>query len=82
MNTSNTLNNAPFGALLGYAPGGIAIYSSDYSTIDEDKYDDACDMRSYVHGEYMGYKWQCVEFARRFFIYQLWTGIYRCWYGL
>ncbi len=52
--------------MLGYAPGGIAIYSSDYSTIDENKYDDACDMRSYVHGEYMGYKWQCVEFARRF----------------
>ncbi|WP_413516536.1 bifunctional glutathionylspermidine amidase/synthase [Photobacterium phosphoreum] len=66
MNTDTTSNNAPFGALLGYAPGGIAIYSSDYSTIDEDKYADACAMRSYVHGEYMGYKWQCVEFARRF----------------
>ncbi|WP_318438073.1 bifunctional glutathionylspermidine amidase/synthase [Photobacterium leiognathi] len=66
MNTDDHENNAPFGTLLGYAPGGIAIYSSDYSTIDEEEYADDSAMRSYIHGEYMGYKWQCVEFARRF----------------
>ncbi|GAA04269.1 bifunctional glutathionylspermidine amidase/synthase [Photobacterium leiognathi] len=66
MNTDDHENNAPFGTLLGYAPGGIAIYSSDYSTIDEEEYTDDSAMRSYIHGEYMGYKWQCVEFARRF----------------
>ena len=26
------------GSLLGYAPGGIAIYSSDYHTADEKEY--------------------------------------------
>lgn len=66
MNTDDHENNAPFGTLLGYAPGGIAIYSSDYSTIDEEEYAYDSAMRSYIHGEYMGYKWQCVEFARRF----------------
>ncbi|WP_318410495.1 bifunctional glutathionylspermidine amidase/synthase [Photobacterium leiognathi] len=66
MNTDDHESNAPFGTLLGYAPGGIAIYSSDYSTIDEEEYADDSAMRSYIHGEYMGYKWQCVEFARRF----------------
>lgn len=66
MNTDDHANNAPFGTLLGYAPGGIAIYSSDYSTIDENEYTDDSAMRSYVNGEYMGMKWQCVEFARRF----------------
>ncbi|WP_318420723.1 bifunctional glutathionylspermidine amidase/synthase [Photobacterium leiognathi] len=66
MNTDDHENNAPFGTLLGYAPGGIAIYSSDYSTIDEEEYADDSAMHSYIHGEYMGYKWQCVEFARRF----------------
>lgn len=61
-----TEEHEPFGTLLGYAPGGVAIYSSNYSSIpDLDKRDDAS-FRSYINNEYMGYKWQCVEFARRF----------------
>lgn len=56
----------PFGTLLGYAPGGIAIYSSDYTMADPDDYPDDASFRSYLGHEYMGYKWQCVEFARRF----------------
>ena len=27
-------NKESFGTLLGYAPGGVAIYSSDYETLD------------------------------------------------
>ncbi|WP_265524058.1 bifunctional glutathionylspermidine amidase/synthase [Providencia rustigianii] len=61
-----TSQHEPFGTLLGYAPGGVAIYSSDYSSIEDiDKHDDIS-FRSYIGNEYMGYKWQCVEFARRF----------------
>lgn len=59
-------SDAPFGTLLGYAPGGVAIYSSNYSTLDPRNYPDDADFRSYAGNEYMGHKWQCVEFARRF----------------
>lgn len=61
-----TTNTEPFGTLLGYAPGGVAIYSSDYSKINRQDYPDDSSFRSYLGHEYMGYKWQCVEFARRF----------------
>ncbi|HKJ24342.1 MAG TPA: bifunctional glutathionylspermidine amidase/synthase [Myxococcota bacterium] len=56
---------APFGALLGMAPGGVPAYSSDYATADEAELPDRHAYRSYVDGIYMGHKWQCVEFARR-----------------
>ncbi|ABR74174.1 bifunctional glutathionylspermidine amidase/glutathionylspermidine synthase [Actinobacillus succinogenes] len=62
----NIPTHDPFGSLLGYAPGGIAIYSSDYETADKQEYPDDAAFRSYVGREYMGYKWQCVEFARRY----------------
>jgi glutathionylspermidine amidase/synthetase len=54
-----------FGTLLGYAPGNVAVYSSDYDTADESTYPNRSAYRSYLDGIYMGYKWQCVEFARR-----------------
>lgn len=61
-----TEQHEPFGTLLGFAPGGVAIYSSDYTTANNDDYPDDSSFRSYIGHEYMGYKWQCVEFARRF----------------
>ena len=64
--SANISTHDPFGSLLGYAPGGIAIYSSDYHTADEKEYPDDAAFRSYLGREYMGYKWQCVEFARRY----------------
>ncbi len=54
-----------FGTLLGHAPGGVAIYSSHYPSADKAEYPDRDAYRSYLDGIYMGYKWQCVEFARR-----------------
>ena len=54
-----------FGEPLGIAPGGVVSYSSDYDTADEKIYPSRSHYRSYVDGIYMGYKWQCVEFARR-----------------
>lgn len=66
MCSDTTQYHAPFGSLLGHAPGGVAIYSSDYDSVDPALYPDDAAFRSYLDGEYMGYKWQCVEFARRF----------------
>lgn len=62
---SNKLAPSPFGTLLGYAPGGVAAYSSDYDTANDLEYPKRSAFRSYIDGIYMGYKWQCVEFARR-----------------
>jgi glutathionylspermidine amidase/synthetase len=47
------------------APGGVPAYSSDYDTVDERQMPDRSHFRNYLDGIYMGYKWQCVEFARR-----------------
>lgn len=66
MSKGTTSQDALFGTLLGYAPGGVAIYSSDYSSLDPQEYEDDAVFRSYIDDEYMGHKWQCVEFARRF----------------
>tara|TARA_R110002153_G_scaffold32537_4_gene98451 strand:- start:2049 stop:3908 length:1860 start_codon:yes stop_codon:yes gene_type:complete len=54
-----------FGEELGVAEGGVSSYSCDYKTADESIFPSRSDYRSYVDGIYMGYKWQCVEFARR-----------------
>ncbi len=64
---------APFGTLLGVAPGGVEVYSSDYDSADERLLPNRSAYRNYVDGLYMGYKWQCVEFARR------WMYINRGW---
>jgi glutathionylspermidine amidase/synthetase len=63
--SSDTPAPARFGAVLGLAPGDVPIYSSDYSSADETDLPDRHAYRSYVDGIYMGQKWQCVEFARR-----------------
>lgn len=57
--------HAPFGALLGVASGGVPVYSSDYPSADKSELPTRHDYRSYVDGIFMGYKWQCVELARR-----------------
>jgi len=56
---------AKFGRVLGYAPGDVPVYSSDYASADPRELPDRHAYRSYVDGIYMGYKWQCVELARR-----------------
>ncbi|WP_077338414.1 bifunctional glutathionylspermidine amidase/synthase [Pseudocolwellia agarivorans] len=54
-----------FGTLLGHALGDVPVYSSDYKTASDIDYPKRSAYRSYYNGVYMGYKWQCVEFARR-----------------
>ncbi|MCP5208070.1 MAG: bifunctional glutathionylspermidine amidase/synthase [Hahellaceae bacterium] len=65
MSHEKSINAAPFGTLLGYAPGNVAVYSSDYDTASDEEFPKRSAFRSYLDGIYMGYKWQCVEFARR-----------------
>lgn len=57
--------SVPFGSLLGVAEGGVCSYSSDYQSASDQDYPSRSSYRSYYDGIYMGYKWQCVEFARR-----------------
>ena len=54
-----------FGTVLGLAPGDVAAYSSDYDTADDETFPDRSSYRSHLDGQYLGVKWQCVEFARR-----------------
>jgi len=56
---------APFGTVIGIAPGNVPVYSSDYDSADDRELPTRQHYRSYVDGVYMGHKWQCVEFARR-----------------
>jgi glutathionylspermidine amidase/synthetase len=65
LTTNSTEKAEIFGTLLGYAPGGVAVYSSDYATASDEEFPSRRMFRSYIDGIYMGYKWQCVEFARR-----------------
>ena len=51
MSKGTTSQDAPFGTLLGYAPGGVAIYSSDYSSLDPQEYEDDAVFRSYIDDE-------------------------------
>lgn len=51
MSKGTTSQDAPFGTLLGYAPGGVAIYSSDYSSLDPREYEDDSAFRSYIDDE-------------------------------
>jgi len=53
-----------FGTLLGISRS-VPAYSSDYDTADDAEYPRRSSFRSYADGIYMGYKWQCVEYARR-----------------
>ena len=55
----------PFGRILGAAPGGVTAHSSHYESADPDEHPDHDSYRHVLDGEVMGYKWQCVEFARR-----------------
>lgn len=65
MSEAATPAPAPFGTLLGTSPGGVAAYSSDYDSATEREYPNRRAYRSYLDDVYLGYKWQCVEFARR-----------------
>ncbi|MCP5347161.1 MAG: bifunctional glutathionylspermidine amidase/synthase [Gammaproteobacteria bacterium] len=54
-----------FGSVIGIAPGNVPVYSCDYESADDSELPTRQAYRSYCDGIYMGHKWQCVEFARR-----------------
>jgi glutathionylspermidine amidase/synthetase len=54
-----------FGTVIGIAPGDVPVYSCDYDTANDEELPTRQAYRSYVDDVYMGHKWQCVEFARR-----------------
>jgi glutathionylspermidine amidase/synthetase len=56
---------APFGTLLGACNSKVPVYSSHYESANPNDFPDRLSYRSYVDGIFMGYKWQCVELARR-----------------
>lgn len=60
---------APFGAVMGLAPGGIPAYSCDYDLADERVYPNRRAYRHEVGNLYYGFRFQCVEFARRWLIH-------------
>lgn len=65
MSSVDKHHRAKFGTLLGTAPGEVHVYSSDYPSAAKDELPNREAYRSYVDGVFMGYKWQCVELARR-----------------
>jgi glutathionylspermidine amidase/synthetase len=54
-----------FGLLLGRDATGIEVFSSDYATARKKDYPTRESYQNFIDGVYMGYKWQCVELARR-----------------
>jgi len=60
---------APFGAVMGLAPGGIPAYSCEYDLADENIYPNRRSYRHQVGSLYYGFRFQCVEFARRWLIH-------------
>jgi glutathionylspermidine amidase/synthetase len=63
---AEAIPRAKFGTVLGIAPGGVRVYSCDYQSADDRALPNRHAYRSYLDGVYLGYKWQCVELARRF----------------
>lgn len=66
--SSSKKSPLPFGTVLGHGPGGVPAYSSDYDSVDLKELPDRSAFRSHVNGIYTGYKWQCVEYARRWLL--------------
>jgi glutathionylspermidine amidase/synthetase len=61
----DVVHREKFGTLLGVAAGAVDVYSSHYPSADRTDLPNRQAYRSYVDGVFMGYKWQCVELARR-----------------
>ncbi|KAI8800986.1 bifunctional glutathionylspermidine amidase/glutathionylspermidine synthetase [Cladochytrium replicatum] len=59
---------APFGTVLGITDGDVEVYSCNYKTVDPRKWLDRAWFEHYVDNQYCGFKWQCVELARRYLL--------------
>jgi glutathionylspermidine amidase/synthetase len=59
---------AVFGTVLGITHGGCEVYSCDYDTADQNRFANPISYESYHEGIYTGFKYQCVELARRYLL--------------
>ena len=59
------LTPAKFGEVLGMAPGDVPVYSCDYKSALPSDFPDRDSYRSEINSVLLGFKWQCVELARR-----------------
>ena len=59
---------AAFGTVLGVTDGGVEVYSCDYQTARKSEYPDRDAYQMFQDGLFTGYKWQCVELARRYLL--------------
>lgn len=59
---------AIFGTLLGTTHGGVGAYSSHYKSIDQSPFKGMKNYEETYNGVVTGYKYQCVEFARRYLV--------------
>mmetsp|Transcript_23982 Transcript_23982/g.24571 ORF Transcript_23982/g.24571 Transcript_23982/m.24571 type:complete len:213 (+) Transcript_23982:110-748(+) len=66
---NKTNNSAPFAAICGIAPGGVPAYSCDYDSADPTVWKSRYQFRHENDGLYYGYRYQCVEFSRRWLIH-------------
>ncbi|MCG6928993.1 MAG: glutathionylspermidine synthase family protein, partial [Desulfofustis sp.] len=70
-NSCAHMDTETFGTILGRAPGNVPVYSSDYASADSKQFPNRKSFRSFVDGVFMGYKWQCVEFVRRWLYFNM-----------
>ena len=61
-----TDNCAPFATVLGVTDGGVEVFSCDYETADKTLFPDRDSYKATFNGVFTGYKYQCVELARRY----------------
>ena len=61
-------NKKSFGHAIGTTLGGVVAYSSDYESADKSQFPSRASYISYHDGIYTGFKYQCVEFARRWLV--------------
>lgn len=61
------VGKAPFGAIMGYYDG-VSAHSSNYKSADRSVWTKSA-FRGEWNGLYYGYRFQCVEFARRWLIH-------------
>ena len=60
---------AEFGTLLGITHGGVQVFSCDYDSIMDKAICTRSDFQSSSDdGTFFGFKWQCVELARRYLV--------------
>jgi glutathionylspermidine amidase/synthetase len=59
---------APFDTVLGVTDGGCIAYSCDYETVDRTKFPTRESMQMTHNSVYTGYRYQCVELARRYLL--------------